>query len=73
MNRLASSLPFDLSSSRRVGDVSSAPIATAISPCALRIYEHAGIAPTSGMEEMFDVITGTPAAIACAMGKPKPS
>ena len=40
---------------------------------AVRIDQPAAPPVTSGNDERFEVITGTPAAMACATGKPKPS
>ena len=55
------------------GTSSSFSIAARIS-AALRGSTSSAPSPaTSGRHEVFDVITGTPAAMACATGNPKPS
>src|SRR4051794_40985917 len=70
---LARSRPAVASELRNSGDVNSRANAVCNSLWLRGSTRSAAFPATSGREETFEVITGTPAAIAWATGNPKPS
>src|ERR1051325_1407758 len=56
-----------------LGSVAKQCIASAISSASSGSTRKAASPATSGMDEIFDVITGQPQVIASRIGKPKPS
>src|SRR5215831_7061763 len=73
VKRAARSRPLLLRSARNVGDVKIRPSADASSPGLPGSTSKAASPTTSGSDDTFDTIVGTPAAMACTGGKPKPS
>ena len=72
-NRSAWVRPFSLNSVSRDGDVSRFSIASRSSIRLRGSISTAAPPVISGSDETPDVITGTPAAMACATGNPNPS
>jgi len=73
LNSRARSRPFWAIEQREVGEVRTRASASRISVTLLGSTNSPASPTNYGSEEMPDVTTGTPAAMACATGNPKPS